>query len=250
MSNKQKLTKILLLIYWPAAFIIAHTPIPKIVCQAQVSDKILHFLGYLILVFLLWFTVASDKKVNWRKATVWWVFPIMAGYGIIDELLQEYMGRSCDIMDFFADLTGTLTGLILFSFFTFWPAFLAVMAITIFLLTNLTRVSLSDLMPITNALFHLFAYGIFTALWITNIHSFLPAKIAKPKWLILALALPIALLAVVKLFSVIYGKDLLVNDLVLALSGIASVIATVFLIALFRRSLAQRRPCGNPERLV
>jgi VanZ family protein len=239
LSRRRKLTIISLLLYWPGVFILAHIPIPQLVYKAQVSDKSLHFLAYLVLVFLLWFAISPNKKVNWRKAAVWWVLFVVVWYGVVDEWLQSYVGRTCDIMDFFADLAGTLAGLILFSFFTFWPVLLVVMGTTIFTLTNFTRANLADLVPITNAMFHLFAYGFFTMLWLQYIHLFLPMKAPKPKWMIAALALPIGFLLTVKLFSVIFGKDFVVQDVIISIAGIITVVATIYLIALFRRGLTQ-----------
>src|SRR4030042_647093 len=99
LSRRQKLTIISLLVYWPGVFILAHIPIPQLVYKAQVSDKSLHFLVYLVLVFLLWFTISPDKKVNWRKAAAWWVLFVVVWYGVVDEVLQGYVGRSCDIID-------------------------------------------------------------------------------------------------------------------------------------------------------
>ncbi|GAG33646.1 unnamed protein product, partial [marine sediment metagenome] len=158
LSRRQKLIIISLLVYWPGIFILAHIPIPRLVYKAQVSDKGIHFLAYLILVFLLWFAISPNKKVSWRKAAVWWVLLVVVWYGVVDELLQGYVGRSCDVMDFFANLVGTLAGLILFSFFTFWPVLLVVVGTTIFTLTNLARANMADLLPITDAVFHLFAH--------------------------------------------------------------------------------------------
>ena len=220
LSLRQKLIIISLLLYWPAIFVLAHIPIPQLVYKAQVSDKTLHLITYLILVFLLWFAVSPDKKVNWGKATVWWVFLIMAGYGGVDELLQGYVGRSCDIKDFLANLVGVSGGLILFSFLTFWPALLAVTGITIFCLTNLARANLTELVPVTNAMFHLLAYAVFTMLWIRQIHP-LPSKTSMPKRLIIALAVPIGLLLVVKLFSVVSGRYFTVFDVIISGAGIA-----------------------------
>ena len=220
LSLRQKLIIISLLLYWPAIFVLAHIPIPQLVYKAQVSDKTLHLITYLILVFLLWFAVSPDKKVNWGKATVWLVFLIMAGYGGVDELLQGYVGRSCDIKDFLANLAGVTGGLILFSFLTFWPALLAVTGITIFCLTNLARANLTELVPVTNAMFHLLAYAVFTMLWIRQIHP-LPSKTSMPKRLIIALAVPIGLLLVVKLFSVVSGRYFTVFDVIISGAGIA-----------------------------
>ncbi len=234
--RRQKLIIISLLFYWPALFVLAHRPIPPVVREAGVSDKSLHFIAYLILVFLLWCAINPDRKVNWRKAAAWWVLLVTVCYGVIDELLQGVVvGRSCDVMDFFADLGGVTTGLILLTFFTFWPAFLVVTGITIFALTNLTRTSLADLLPpAANLAFYLFAYGFFTMLWIQNISLFLPSKAPKLKWLIVASALPIGFLVAVKLFSIISGRDFRLHDVIIAAVGIAAVVITIYLINLFR----------------
>jgi hypothetical protein len=188
------------------------------------------------LTFLLWFAISPNKKVSWRKAAVWWVLFVVVWYGAIDEALQGYVGRNCDIMDFLEDLAGTLAGLVLFSFFTFWPVLLVVTGIAIFTLTNFIRANLADLVPITNATFHLFGYGFFTMLWLQCIHLFLPMKAPKPKWIITALAVPIGFLLTVKIFSVIFGKDFGVKDSIIAVAGITAVIVTTYLIALCRKA--------------
>jgi hypothetical protein len=235
LSLRQKITTALLVIYWPTLFILAHIPIPQFVRQAHVSDKILHFLAYLILVFLLWFTISPDKKVSWRRAAAWLVILVMIGYGAADELLQRYVaGRSCDIRDFAADLVSALTGLILFSIFSFWPAALLVAGVTIFGLTNISRVNLARMLPITNAMFYLFSYAIFTMLWLRFVHLYLTPKPPKPKWLITALALPMGFLLAVKLSSIILGKTFGLRDVILAVGGIATVVGAIYLTTLFR----------------
>lgn len=246
LSHRQKLTIISLLLYWPTIFILAHIRVPQSVREAHVSDKSLHFLAYLGLVFLLWFAIRPDRTVNWRKAAVWWVLLVIVWYGVADELLQGYVvGRSCDVMDFFANLTGVLAGLILFTFLTFWPALLGVTAITIFVSTNLTQANLADLLPVTNATFHLFTYAFFTMLWIRNMHLFISLKAPKPKWLITALALPAGFLLAVKLFSVISGKDFEVWDVIISAVGIAAVVVIIYLAALFRRRTTGKLPPSN-----
>ncbi len=232
---RKKLTLFLLLFYWVAIFILAHIPIPKLVYKAQVSDKTIHFLAYLILAFLFWFAINPRKKVNWLRASVWWVFLILAGYGIIDELLQGYVGRSCDAMDFAADLIGAFTGLILFSFFTFLPAFLIVTAVSIFLLTNLAKANLAELVPVTNFAFHLFAYALFSVLWIQIMSQYIHLKSHRLKWLIVASAGPIALLLTVKMSSIILGRNVDLLDILISIAAIATVVAVTFLTGLFRQ---------------
>ncbi|HUS73642.1 MAG TPA: VanZ family protein [Sedimentisphaerales bacterium] len=241
LSHRQKLIIISLLIYWPVIFVLAHVPIPQLVRKAGVSDKILHFIAYLVLVFLLWFTVSPDMKVNWRRAAAWWVLLITVWYGVVDEVLQSFVaGRSCDVMDFFADLAGVVTGLILFTLFTFWPAFLVVTGITIFAMTNLARTSLADLLPAANVAFHLFAYAFFATLWIHNMHLFLPIKARKLKWLIVASALPIGFLLAVTSFSIISGRVFRLQDTIIAAVGITAVVITIYLTSLFHRRSTQK----------
>ena len=233
-SRRQKLIVVSLLFYWPALFVLAHIPIPQLVREAGVSDKSLHFIAYLALIFLLWFAISPYRKVGWRRAATWWVLLVMVSYGIIDELLQGVVvGRSCDAMDFFADLAGVLAGLFIFAFFTFWPAFLMVTGITIFALTNLSRVNLADLLPVTYVVFHLFAYGFFAVLWLRNMNLFPPIKAPKLKWLVVASAPPIGFLVAVKLFSIISGRDFRLRNFIIAAVGIAAVVTTIYLIDLF-----------------
>jgi len=226
-----------LVLYWPGLFVLAHIPIPHVVQEAEVSDKSLHFLAYLILTFLVWSAVSGDCKVKWRRAAPWLVLFLIVVYGILDEWLQMYVeGRSCDVRDFFTDLAGTLAGLILSSFLTFWPAGLLVAATFIFGVTNVTRANLGDLLPVTNAVFHLVAYAILTVLWIQCTHLFFAARAPKAKWLISALAGPAGFLVIVKLFSVIAGKDFALSEVIISLGAIAAIVTVFCLMALFHKT--------------
>ena len=248
LSRRKKLTIVALAFYWPTLFILAHIPIPHVVREAEVSDKTLHFLAYLLLVFLFWSAVASSEKVDWRRATAWWVFLVIVSYGAIDEVLQNYgVGRSCDIRDFFADVLAVITGLILLSVLTFWPALLILTGTAIFSLTNLARANLADLLPITNTMFHVSAYAFFTMLWLQNLRLFVRPKVSKPAWVILALPLPICFLLAVKLFSAIIGKDFIIRDVIVSAAAIAAVIVAYLLITVFHRRPAKSEKLSPPD---
>lgn len=240
LSRRQKLTIISLLLYWPGIFILSHIPlvrVPRWAVQVQVSDKILHCLGYLILVFLLWFAISPYRKVNWRRATVWWVLFAVVWYGVFDEWLQAYVGRNADVRDFFADLAGTLTGLIALSIFPFWPAALGLTAVIIFVTTNFMRANLADLLPVTNAMFHLFGYGFFTLVWTRYMQHCLPMKAPQPRWLIGALALPIGFLLAVEVFSAIAGNGFRPSCVIVSAAGIGGVVFMHYITA-FRKALS------------
>ena len=236
---QRKITIVVLALYWPTLFVFAHIPIPRVVREAEVSDKGLHFLAYLILVYLLWFAVRGEQKVSWRGIGPWCILAGLAVYGVFDEWSQSFVaGRSCDIQDFFADMTGTFTGMILFSVFAFWPAGLSVAAIVIFGLINVTSADLGDLMPVASGAFHLFAYAVFAAFWVQCIrHSRFGVRLPKTgiNHLAVILAAPTALLLFVKLFSLIFDRAFGVRDMIISAGGIGVVLAGVYLTPLFGR---------------
>jgi hypothetical protein len=236
-SRRRKLTIIPLVLYWPVIFILSHIPIARIppwVIQTTTSDKALHYLAYLILVFLLWFAISPDSKVNWRRPIVWWVLSAVIWYGALDEWLQGYVRRTPDVMDFFADLSGVLTGLILLSIFPFWSASLALAGTVVFVLTNFMQANLADLMPVTNTVFHLSAYGLFTLLWIQCIHHYLPPKPPEFKWLAGALIVPAFFLSSVKLFVFVTDKGFRIQEIIVSLAAIVAVVITIYMAALLR----------------
>jgi len=239
LSFQRKMTIVLLALYWPTLFFFAHIPIPQVVREADVSDKSLHFLAYLVLVYLLWFSIRGEQKVSWRRVAPWCMLAVLAVYGVLDEWSQSFVaGRSCDAQDFFADMIGVLTGLILFSLFAFWPARLSVVAIVIFGVTNVTSANLGDLMPVTSGAFHLFAYAAFAALWLQHMrHSPLGARVPKTGsgYLVVALTGPMTLLLFVKLFSMIFDRAFGVRDMLLSAGGIGAVVAAIYLASLLGR---------------
>lgn len=239
---RQKLTIISLLSYWPAIFILSHIPIPQLVHEAGVSDKALHFLAYMILTFLLWFAINPETKVNWRRASAWWVLCVLVLYGVVDEFLQRYVDRSCDLIDLLTDFVGVLAALFLLSFLSFWSAALVVTAAAIFGLANLARTNPAELVPITNTLFYVLAYAFFTLLWIRFIRIGSVSKSKNLKSLITTLALPMALLVVVKLFSIILGRDFGVQNIFLSAMGIVAAVAAVYLYSFGKKKALKNNP--------
>jgi hypothetical protein len=99
-------------------------------------------------------------------------------------------------------------------------------------MTNIARANIAELFPITNIFFHLFAYAVFTALWIQNMHLFKHRKVSGTKWLIQALAVPIGFLLIVKIFTANLGRDLAVSDIIASLGAIITVVAVIYIRAL------------------
>jgi hypothetical protein len=198
-------------------------------------------------VFLLWFSMHPDDKVNWRRGAVWCLLVLVSCYGAIDELTQGYVGRSCDITDLLANIGGIIAGLVLLTFLSFWPALLVVTGISVFLLTNLARVNPGDLLPVTSTLFYLFAYAFFTVLWVRYLHVSLSLKAPQFKWLAAALVLPSVFLLTVKLFSVILEKSFPLRSVLLSSLGIVAVVVAFLLTAWFRRAGMQELSPADSE---
>jgi hypothetical protein len=223
-------------LYWPALFLFAHVPIPQMVYEARVSDKSLHFAAYLVLTFLLWFSISPDRKVDWRKAAVFGAALVVVLYALVDEVSQAAVGRNCDVLDFTADLAGALAGFILFSFLAFWPSLLTVTGITVFLLTNLARANVAEMLPVASATYYLAAYGFFTLIWIQYMRLHLSLRAPRLRWIAWALAIPGCFLLIVKLGSVVLGKNFAWGGVAFSAGGIVAV-ALIFLVA----ALCQRR---------
>jgi hypothetical protein len=197
-----------------------------------VSDKWLHFLAYLNLVFLVWFSVRPDVKVRWRSGVVWLVFFVGVAYGGIDELLQPYVGRTRGFLDFLANTAGASAGLVMFAYLSFWQALLSVSAITIFGLTNLAKADLSKLVPVADAAFHIVAYAGFALVWIQFMKLYLRAA---GIWrLFPAIAIPVCFLLVVKTASLLSGRHFAATDLLFAVLGICSAAIVSYLTGLIQ----------------
>ncbi|MFC1781269.1 VanZ family protein [Planctomycetota bacterium] len=209
--------------------------------EAGVSDKSLHFLSYLILVFLFWYSIKPEGKINWSKSTVWRVLFIVTVYGALDEIVQSFVGRTCDAMDITANLVGTLTGLLIFTFITFWPSALIMTAIVIFGITNIARTNLADVMPVINNVFNLCAYTVFAVLWIVNLNFLIDKKKQLYKWLISALIVPVGFLLAVKLYSVVLNRDIRVIEVMIPLLSITLVFSAFFLHTMYLKSSIKKK---------
>lgn len=100
----------LLAIYWIAAFTGTHIPSVPGELVEVLGDKILHYLAFGGLAFLAArYCRQRLGGYNFTKAV--FIFVILISYGIIDEVTQPYVGRSCSPWDWLADILGTVSGL-------------------------------------------------------------------------------------------------------------------------------------------
>ncbi len=246
MFKRHILTIIGLVLYWPGIFILTHIPMPvPPFLEIHVSDKTLHFLAYFILIFLLWFAMNPNTKINWRKPAVWWILFVVAWYGVFDEWLQGYVGRDPDVMDFLADLGGSVAALIVLSIMNFWTASLIVTGGTIFVFTNFVRANPAEWVALPGSIFYLLGYVFFSVLWMRWMYHFVPVRVPESKWLIGALGMPLLFLTLTNLFSLIVVGNGNILSMVLSVAGIMVAVFTVYLTACYRQRLDGRMSTGR-----
>ncbi|TWT99977.1 VanZ like family protein [Botrimarina colliarenosi] len=94
-----------LVFYWLLLFIGTHIPDPQLPGPTLDYDKFMHAGAYAVLTTLLLIacrrTGASPRL--WGRLAV---AGLVLLYGAIDEVTQPYFGRSCDLLDWLADLAG------------------------------------------------------------------------------------------------------------------------------------------------
>jgi len=103
----------LLLLYWLALFVGTHVPV-TLEGMGQNGDKVLHFLAYSGLAFLMCLGIGGCWP-TWRTFAV--VLAATMLYAGFDEFSQLLVGRSCDFWDWVADCCGMLVGQ-----FAYWVA--------------------------------------------------------------------------------------------------------------------------------
>jgi hypothetical protein len=235
LNGRHKITIAVAVSYFITLFVSTHISIPQVVYQAKVSDKWLHFLAYLNLIFLMWFSINPDRKANWHKWGTWLIFLGAVVLGAADELTQPYTGRTCDILDFAADSEGILAGLVIFTFLTFWPSLLAVWAISIFGVATLISADLSKVSPIFNTVYHIFAYAGFTLIWGQLINLYLSPKTIISR-LSLIISLPAGLMLFVKVSSILLGRYFTTMEM---LCSAGAILAIATMTCLFERKRRQ-----------
>ena len=104
-ESLRKLAGWLLAAYWGVLFVLTHTPLPNLPVPGG-SDKVVHLVAYFGLQFLLLVWLEFGRKLNRRNWSL--AIIIIWAYGILDEILQPYVNRHCDIWDCVADWCGSI----------------------------------------------------------------------------------------------------------------------------------------------
>lgn len=246
LDRRHKLSIIALAIYLPALFVLTHIKIPDAIRSSGVSDKMMHFLAYMILTFFLYVAINPLRKVHWLKWQTWLTLIITVAYGAFDEFSQSFVGRGTSIHDFAANMVGVFACLIILTFLSFWPASMLISAILIYTLPNFTTGSLFAREPIINTCFHFFGFAGFTMIWIQVMDRFLPMRDVNFKWPLTAMLLPMFFLAAVKVTTALLSRDVWKIDFATAIVAILIIVGISWPTGIFRYKVKQKKQDNAP----
>jgi VanZ family protein len=229
--RRHKTILIALGIYWPVIFLLTHIPVPAIARQSGMSDKTMHMVAYFLLTFLAWCAISPYEKVNWRRRKVWGLLAVLVAYGAIDEFLQglSFIGRSSDIIDFGANVLGIFLALGILSLAKFWASLLAVSAICIFVVSNMSRLLLLYPELHLGTAFHLGAYTAFALIWIQWLERRRKVTVKNRFWVLYSLSGPLLLLVLIEGSGLLMHREIDTIDTATSLFGVFSAVLLSFL---------------------
>ncbi len=198
MKKEQKIFTFILIVYLTALFISTHIPVPDWARQMEMSDKIMHFAGYMVLSLLFWLSISYEAKALWTRFRPWLLSVILILYGIVDEISQPFMNRSTDIGDFAANLVGIASGMLLVSFL---PACHIIMAIITLCSLFAPSIVKSNLIPegsIYEFACYAAGFAIITSAWIIYLSSIFYLNMRKIKSLPIFFSPPAITVLIIK----------------------------------------------------
>lgn len=96
--------------YTAVLVFMTHYPRPQeLLGEDLPPDKMLHFLAYGVLGFLVTAAVAAFSRWSWRTATVTGL--LLAVFAAVDEITQPFFGRDAEPLDWVWDLIGLAAGI-------------------------------------------------------------------------------------------------------------------------------------------
>lgn len=105
-----RLATVLLIVYWLLIFTGTHLPKLPVV-HVPGNDKLYHFAAFVGLAFLLAWAIPTRGRDPRTKVVLALLVAML--YGVFDELTQALVpGRTSDIVDFAADCSGALLGVL------------------------------------------------------------------------------------------------------------------------------------------
>jgi VanZ family protein len=114
MKNLRRIAWGLVILYWGALFALTHTPPDRAPHPPSfLGDKGSHALAYLVLTFLLGFTLWTFGLGRRSRLWPWITLAAVLAYGAVDEWTQIIVGRDCELLDWVADGIGAAVAVLL-----------------------------------------------------------------------------------------------------------------------------------------
>jgi VanZ family protein len=112
MAWLRRISWLLVAAYWAGIFVLTHLPPATIRTYApNVWDKLAHFLAYFLLAAFL--GAALVLTYPSRRGIPVWVLLIGFAYGVVDELLQPFVRRDAELLDWVSDALGVWAAVLL-----------------------------------------------------------------------------------------------------------------------------------------
>lgn len=92
-----------------SAFVATHVPPGHLHTEHWPNDLVLHGLGFFALGLVTVWRLTGDRHGVGRTVGRWLL--LLGGYAAMDEWTQPLVGRSCELADWLADVSGAALGL-------------------------------------------------------------------------------------------------------------------------------------------
>jgi VanZ family protein len=109
----------LLAIYWVAMLVGTHMPPRFKAGPEELGDKVLHFLAFAGLAWLIAMAWQTSTGILNRRHLRWIWIAVML-YAVLDEVTQPPFDRDASVWDLLADALGSATGLFVFTRTRHW----------------------------------------------------------------------------------------------------------------------------------
>lgn len=220
-SRERKFFTAVLIFYWVGIFFATHIPIPEWTRKMGMSDKIMHFAAYLVLMLLLWLSTSFEKKADWKKIRPWLFMGIVAVYAIFDELSQYFIGgRSTDLYDLLSNLFGAITAMVMVTIMAGHHTAMIPFVVCPIFLPGLIRSKLIVQGSAAEIIIYAISFVIITIAWGQYFSSVYKLNPKQLKHTLIFFAGPAATAAIIKTYAVFTDKPMGKTAILIALAAI------------------------------
>ena len=111
MSRAARICWVLTIVYWCGLFALTHLPAVKLPV-VPIKDKTAHFISYGVLATALFLSIRFSTQKSAPRIAIT-VLTILLAYGALDEWTQLLVNRSCEMADWYADVSGASVAVVL-----------------------------------------------------------------------------------------------------------------------------------------